>query len=978
MSLKVLDRLKELEANENIIYLIQEIEKNNEFLQNLKHLIVFVGNVGVGKSSLIGVVADLLLAPIKSVKEIKEHSILDTGSGRTTVCEVRIQASDGNDAKVGLLSEPFTEDEMIEEISLYAEIEYNRFNKISNKDDNTSPIALEIRRAICGMTGYVERPVRPIDAVISNYPSYDQFARHLIECARLPERNRVDWWWNAHTVENLMELKRCFAAINHGKEPLAMLPKRMTVVVPDPLPGCKTFDFTLIDTRGLDLTGTLSTREDLQNYFRDERALIILCVPFNDAPGESMHSLLGMMVEDAELRLAIPRILFLLLDHGNAEGVHGAEGDRESGQDLKCDECHRVLDDLNLPLEFDQRQFIAFDVLQDDRSRLVASINDRVVHLRQTVESQLNARLAEAQQFIESHNRQDQKVLLLRTRVDDALRETLINHLPAEDPPLRDPLEGLYKGIRVSYAAVVYATCRRQGVYRNLNLYAAVFSEAARAATAWLDDLIKAVHQTLDDFERDQVFKSVEDHIKLRKRQYTDARIKLIRSYADRVHEDVWKLLVNDQVWDLCKDEWGKGKGFINRVIDHLEDWSRRQQKLTAHEKTNAETIIPLMNEISRPIQSPRFTLHVRNLRALGRVNFRPEPLSVIVGANGTGKTTLFLVLRLLRIAYERDLPEAVSIMLNGSSNLISFGSTTDEVVELGLDIGDVCWRVQLTPRDGTVDYLTSERLWDLKGEIFLRDSLGTFFYRGERIAPSVKLGLRVLMDKGEFDPALRTIASFLQRIVVIYDPDLYSLRSGSKASDNRILDVRGTNALAVLRYWYQDRKNRHRYEFVIDGLNSAFPNTFEALDFEEAGNTLVARIYRPGSERPTPLANEANGVLQLLVLLCAVASAEDESIVAIDEPENCLHPYAVRAFLRCASRWAKQHHLTILLATHSTVLLDEFNAMPERVYVMKVGDTADSMPTSLDKLCNPDWLKEFMLGDLYRNGEIGSNEDDA
>jgi predicted ATPase len=117
--------------------------------------------------------------------------------------------------------------------------------------------------------------------------------------------------------------------------------------------------------------------------------------------------------------------------------------------------------------------------------------------------------------------------------------------------------------------------------------------------------------------------------------------------------------------------------------------------------------------------------------------------------------------------------------------------------------------------------------------------------------------------------------------------------------------------------------------------------------------------------------------VLQLLVLFCEVAGAEDESIVAIDEPENGLHPYALRAFLRRTGRWARQHNLTVLLATHSTVLLDELSPQPEQVYVMKARVPGGPVPTRLDELYDRSWLDDFKLGELYEQGEIGSNEDE-
>ncbi|OQX19199.1 MAG: hypothetical protein BWK80_37130, partial [Desulfobacteraceae bacterium IS3] len=437
--------------------------------------------------------------------------------------------------------------------------------------------------------------------------------------------------------------------------------------------------------------------------------------------------------------------------------------------------------------------------------------------------------------------------------------------------------------------------------------------------------------------------------------------------------------LENDPVWNKCSSEWGRGPGFKNRVITHLKEWGRRQQ-FTDHETTNAIKVIPLLEEVSLPPQSPQFRLHVRNVRALKQVDWTPNQLSAVIGANGAGKTTLLLVLKLLRVAYERGLPEAVTQVLGGSSNIRTWGTDEAEPIEIGIDIDAAIWRIQLVPHEGTAAYQTNEFLIEKEREIFSRDALGGFSYGGKQIIVSdSKLGLRTLMDRGIHESALRKIASFLQRIAVYHDPDLWTLRhQGSNTSEDRTLHSRGGNALTLLRRWYQERVHQHRYRFVIEGLAAAFPNLIEDMDFIEAGNTLVARTYRSGQELPCPLANEANGVLQLLVLLCNVANAEKESLVAIDEPENGLHPYALRAFLRRTGQWARQHKLTVVLATHSTVILDEFSASPEQVFVMKADKSEEKLPIRLDELCNREWLEGFKLGDLYEQGEIGSNEDEV
>ncbi len=984
----VLDQLGQLKGiDPNVAdtseYWINTIREKQKFLDDHAHPIVFIGSVGVGKSSLIAVAANLLVdEKLTDKASLKKNFVLPTGSGRTTVCEVHVRARKENETGIGLIIKPFTEEDMQKEIAVYAETEwYRRQPEAVKGEGDIEPTPQEIQRVIRNMTDYntkhqkneKQRTVDPLDKVIPDFDSHEKFRDHLLERVNLAGRTETEWWWNNDNVENLQALKTCIENINYGKEPTAMPPHRMTVVVPEPLHSSNAgLEITLIDTRGLD--NPVESRADLYEYMRDQRSIIVLCTSFKDAPNSKLRTLLHTMTDDAELRQAIPRTLLVLVDQDDAEQVNDADGDREIGQYLKIDECHRVLENAGLSGRIDKTHIIAFDALQDAHNRLQIAIDNCLAQLSQEEENEKRKLLEDAKIFIENAANELRPGLCYK--VDEQLKETMAQHLLPSDAPLRTPLEGLFVAIRATrYASVIYASCRRNGDYSNLNLYAAIRAKASREATQWLDKLINPVVSKLKELKQDSSFALVHDYINLQERQYQDARLKVISDYADSIKKQVDEKLRNDAIWNKCASEWGQGGGFTDRVLGHFEKWESRQQGITAHETTNAKEEVPLLKEVFQPPQAPQFTLHIRNLRVLKQVDWSPRQLSVIIGANGTGKTTLLLILKLLRLAYERGLPEAVSIVLGGSSHLKTWGINEDEPIEIGLDIDTVSWRIQLVPREGSVSYLTNERFTEQNREIFCRDGLGEFSYRGERIEPDSRLGLRMLMDRGVYEPALRKVASFIQHIAVYHDPDLINLRQGSNTSEDRILHTRGINALALLRRWYQDHTNLHRYKFVVEGLAAAFPNTVEKLDFVEEGNTVVARIYPPNQDFPSPLANEANGVIQLLVLFCDVASAENESVVAIDEPENSLHPYALRAFLRWTSQWVRQHNLTVLLATHSTVILDELSTTPEKVFVMKAPN--DSIPMRLDELYNHEWLESFKLGDLYEQGEIGSNEDE-
>jgi predicted ATPase len=47
------------------------------------------------------------------------------------------------------------------------------------------------------------------------------------------------------------------------------------------------------------------------------------------------------------------------------------------------------------------------------------------------------------------------------------------------------------------------------------------------------------------------------------------------------------------------------------------------------------------------------------------------------------------------------------------------------------------------------------------------------------------------------------------------------------------------------------------------------------------------------------------------------VASTDSGDLIAIDEPENALHPHAIKLLLEHMREWSQRYSTTILLATH-------------------------------------------------------------
>lgn len=89
------------------------------------------------------------------------------------------------------------------------------------------------------------------------------------------------------------------------------------------------------------------------------------------------------------------------------------------------------------------------------------------------------------------------------------------------------------------------------------------------------------------------------------------------------------------------------------------------------------------MTQVTQPNEAPRFEeLSVRGFRRLYDVRLPLRPLSVMIGANGTGKTSVLEVLSLLANSAQGKLSEFISD-LSGLSSVLTY----DRAKELRLGI---------------------------------------------------------------------------------------------------------------------------------------------------------------------------------------------------------------------------------------------------------------------------------------------------
>ena len=370
------------------------------------------------------------------------------------------------------------------------------------------------------------------------------------------------------------------------------------------------------------------------------------------------------------------------------------------------------------------------------------------------------------------------------------------------------------------------------------------------------------------------------------------------------------------------------------------------------------------------------FHLHIENFRCLRKVDLDLGGVCVLIGPNGSGKSTFVRALQFMSDVLSPGPAEAFE-NAGGGGMLQNFSS--DERILLRASQDDVMWEVLPRPK-GIGVQLPMEERFSIEGKTVIEQlsNSATFRFGEKAFASDVRLSLYqaavAVFGKGEDEPiSLLPSPFFVTRLQSqsYFEPDILAIRqSGSPVGRDTRLNAHGKNVFTVLRNWKAgNRIHEERFSFVREGLRRAFPDLFDALDFESAGQIVTARFYMPGNGSPIPFHLAPTGLIAGLLHLTAVASTGTASTVMIDEFENSLHPHAIRVLIDYIRERAAKMDLTVLLASHSPVVLDQFRDCPAQAIVMD----PSNQPTPLDKLEDPNWLAQFSLGDLYAHENIGA-----
>ncbi|MCI0628903.1 MAG: helix-turn-helix domain-containing protein [Acidobacteria bacterium] len=554
------------------------IERSARFLQGTDHPIAFVGRIAVGKTTAICALANLRDS---DTKELNKQMVLQTGSGRTTICEVQIR----NGGEYAISTEPCADEELRHWVGDFCEYirELASLNRPTQPGEGSS-ISSEVVRALRSLSGLTERRLKESDGryrkedlavdLVKAYPSKEELQIQVLSKIDLARRWRTSMSHPRDAAVSGMEwLSKAFAEINCGRHPEFSLPKRIDVSVPSPILETTMVDIQLVDTRGVDETSAL--RRDLQTYFDNERALIVFCSGFEDAPDGAMQAVIER-ARDAGLQTEmLERGMLLILPRGEQEmNVRdGSSGelvaDIIEGREVRGEQAQTTLRHIGfagLATKF-------LDVTRpEDCDNVRRTLVERVLGIRRRVEDEIRVLTRTVNHLIV--NKADEEVRAVFEQATHRLRIWFANHrnVPEGVPPVQDALLEEMEGL---HASTLRASINRFGDYDRFDYWHGLGFGARRGTKRRTDKLIAELRGVIQNAIDDEQMSHAHDflrHFKAQVEEEYKSFLLGVQALGETAFHD--QLRVDHDYWSRCRSRWGtRVPGYKLEIKAWTGDW---------------------------------------------------------------------------------------------------------------------------------------------------------------------------------------------------------------------------------------------------------------------------------------------------------------------------------------------------------------------------------------------------------------------
>lgn len=375
--------------------------------------------------------------------------------------------------------------------------------------------------------------------------------------------------------------------------------------------------------------------------------------------------------------------------------------------------------------------------------------------------------------------------------------------------------------------------------------------------------------------------------------------------------------------------------------------------------------------------------ISIEGFRRLLAVELEMRPLSVIIGANGAGKTSFLDIFSLLADSAKGQLRSKIS-EFGGLNDIITSGKADSLAISLSMSVPNEApleYCLKITPKGLSYEIeketLTQQRSLDAPEPFKYIESSGSdakYFDVNDRkmLRPnwehspyetSLAQVPKMYSQPESFRNTLASCAFYKSSELDVSPKSRIRLPQSMRPATSPGLT--GEDLVSCL--YYLRETDPDRFQIIEDTLFVAFPG-FQKLGFPPvAAGTLAMTWKEENFSGPTYMHQLSEGTLRFLWLISFLLSSDLPAVTLIDEPEVSLHPELLQLLADLMREASEKTQL--IVATHSDRLIRFLE--PKEVVVCDMEDGVTTMKWG-DSIELEHWLKDYSLDQLWAMNILG------
>lgn len=353
--------------------------------------------------------------------------------------------------------------------------------------------------------------------------------------------------------------------------------------------------------------------------------------------------------------------------------------------------------------------------------------------------------------------------------------------------------------------------------------------------------------------------------------------------------------------------------------------------------------------------------IKLNGFKSIKNLDLKMNPINILIGANGAGKSNFISLFTFLRNLSEGKL-QIYTERQGYANTFFHFGSKTTPKIIIDIVIGNNGYHVEFVHGESNdslvfdTEYCTvysSSRKWGIKGRLGESGLLPG----SESDSPYVQQYTREYMQKC--------------RVYHFHDTSpTAGFKQAKKLNASTIFESDASNLAPYLRF-LRDR-HRSNYQDIVSTIQTVAPffHDFHLEPTGEEGNeSLLFRWIHRDYDTPFSANQLSDGTARFICMATLFLQPERylPSTVVLDEPELGLHPAALNVLAEIIKTVSKKNQ--VICSTQSVAFANQFEPEDFIIVDQEKGVSTFKRP---DKEILKHWLEDYGMGDIWTKNLIG------